>query len=191
MRNDASTDRQLTDLEHGDATPAKPDARRLIIATFALLIASTTSLLIPKFGGKIIDIVSGDIKTPEQKAEAYDAVKYTIVEIFLIIIEIAFFDITQTGELLSRLSQDTQIIKSAATTSLSEALRSLATAFIGLSFMFVTSWKLTLFVLAVVPAFSVAVHKFGLFLTELSSKTQAAAAEASSIAEESFGAYAQ
>ncbi|XP_030939639.1 ABC transporter B family member 25-like [Quercus lobata] len=219
-RNDASTDRQLTDLEHGDAIPAanvgfcrvislaKPDAGRLISATFALLIASTTSLLITKFGGKIIDIVSGDIKTPEQKAEAYDAVKNTIVEIFLFIIvgervvaqlrkslfshlvhqEIAFFDITRTGELLSRLSEDTQIIKSAATTSLSEALRSLATAFFGLSFMFATSWKLTLFVLAVVPALSVGVHKFGLFLTELSSKTQAAAAEASSIAEESFGA---
>ena len=43
-------------------------------------------LLQPKFGGKIIDIVSGDIKTPEQKAEAYDAVKNTIVEIFLFII---------------------------------------------------------------------------------------------------------
>ncbi|KAM4114773.1 hypothetical protein ACJW30_04G094600 [Castanea mollissima] len=245
-RNAASTDRQLTDLEHGDAIPAanvgfcraKPDAGRLIISTFALLIASTTSLLIPKFGWKIIDIVSGDIKTPEQKAEAYDANSYGCIMIcryyaftvgkFQYIInklalesqkaisaalqtwffssaservvaqlrknlfshlvhqEIAFFDITQTGELLSRLSEDTQIIKSAATTSLFEALRSLATAFIGLSFMFATSWKLTLFVLAVVPALSVAVRKFG--LTELSSKTQAAAPEASSIAEESFGA---
>ncbi|KAM3703415.1 hypothetical protein ACJW31_04G094400 [Castanea mollissima] len=245
-RNAASTDRQLTDLEHGDAIPAanvgfcraKPDAGRLIISTFALLIASTTSLLIPKFGWKIIDIVSGDIKTPEQKAEAYDANSYGCIMIcryyaftvgkFQYIInklalesqkaisaalqtwffssaservvaqlrknlfshlvhqEIAFFDITQTGELLSRLSEDTQIIKSAATTSLFEALRSLATAFIGLRFLFATSWKLTLFVLAVVPALSVAVRKFG--LTELSSKTQAAAPEASSIAEESFGA---
>ncbi|KAK4567981.1 hypothetical protein RGQ29_003657 [Quercus rubra] len=219
MRNDASTDRQLTDLEHGDAIPAanvgffrvisleKPDAGRLIIATYALLIASTTSLLIPKFGGKIIDIVSGDIKTLEQKAEAYDAVKNTIVEIFLIIIVGAISSALRTWffssaservvaqlrknllvTLFTRLSEDTQIIKSAATTSLSEALRSLAAAFIGLSFMFATSWKLTLFVLAVVPALSVAVCKFGLFLTVLSSKTQAAAAEASSIAEESFGA---
>jgi ABC-type multidrug transport system fused ATPase/permease subunit len=57
--------------------------------------------------------------------------------------EIAFFDVTRTGELLSRLSEDTQIIKNAATTNLSEALRNLSTAFIGLSFMFATSWKLT------------------------------------------------
>lgn len=37
--------------------------------------------------------------------------------------------------------------------------------------------------LAVVPAISVAVRQFGRFLRELSSKTQAAAAAASSIAE--------
>ncbi|KAG0464610.1 hypothetical protein HPP92_018774 [Vanilla planifolia] len=102
--------------------------------------------------------------------------------------EIAFFDVTRTGELLSRLSEDTQIIKNAATTNLSEALRNLSTAFIGLGFMFTTSWRLTLLSLAVVPVISVAVRKFGRFLRELSHKTQAAAAVAASIAEETFGA---
>jgi len=43
-------------------------------------------LLQPKFGGKIIDIVSGDITTPEQKAKALSAVKSTILEIFLVVI---------------------------------------------------------------------------------------------------------
>ncbi|XP_058070488.1 ABC transporter B family member 25 isoform X3 [Magnolia sinica] len=102
--------------------------------------------------------------------------------------EIAFFDVTRTGELLSRLSEDTQIIKNAATTNLSEALRNLTTAIIGLGFMFTTSWKLTLLALVVVPPISVGVRKFGRFLRELSHKTQAAAAVAASIAEESFGA---
>ncbi|KAL9269952.1 ABC transporter B family member 25-like protein [Drosera capensis] len=225
----------LTDLEHGDAVPAanvgisrilslaRPEAGKLVIATIALLIASTSSILIPKFGGKIIDIVSRDIGTPDQQAEALDEVKNTILEIFLIVVagsvctalrawlfssasetvvarlrkslfshlvnqEIAFFDVTRTGELLSRLSEDTQVIKSAATTNLSEALRNLSTAFIGLAFMFATSWKLTLLALAVVPAISIAVRKFGRFVRELSHKTQAAAAAAASIAEESFGA---
>ncbi|KAK6795365.1 hypothetical protein RDI58_008818 [Solanum bulbocastanum] len=233
-RNDAG-DGQLGDLEHGDSVPApnvgfgrvislaKPEAGSLVLATIALLFAATSSILIPKFGGKIIDIVSGDIQTPEQKSEALNAVKNTILEIFLIVIvgsvctalrawlfssaservvarlrknllshlvhqEIAFFDVTRTGELLSRLSEDTQIIKNAATTNLSEALRNLATAFIGLGFMFQTSWKLTLLSLAVVPVISVAVRRFGRYMRELSHKTQAAAAIASSIAEETFGA---
>ncbi|GAU36046.1 hypothetical protein TSUD_208160 [Trifolium subterraneum] len=243
-RQDDSTADQVTDLELGDAVPAahvgffrvfslvsslatgldaKPEAGKLFIATIALLIAATSSTLVQKFGGKIIDIVSGDIRTPEDKDAALDAVKSTILEILIIVVlgsicsalrawlfysaservvarlrkdlfshlvnqEIAFFDVTRTGELLSRLSEDTQIIKNAATTNLSEALRNLSTAFIGLSFMFATSWKLTLLALVVVPVISVAVRKFGRFLRELSHKTQAAAALSSSIAEESFGA---
>ncbi|KAK7819016.1 abc transporter b family member 27, partial [Quercus suber] len=97
--------------------------------------------------------------------------------------EIAFFDVTRTGELLSRLSEDTQIIKNAATTNLSEALRNLTTAFIGIGFMFSSSWKLTLLALALVPIISVAVRKFGRYLRELSHSTQAAAAVSASIAE--------
>ncbi|KAF3444881.1 hypothetical protein FNV43_RR14574 [Rhamnella rubrinervis] len=232
---DQPTDGPVTDLEHGDAVEAsnigfcriyslaKPDAGKLIIATVALLVASITSILIRKFGGTVIDIVSKEIKTPEQQSKALDAVKSTILEIALIVVvgsvctairawlfssaservvarlrknlyshlihqEIAFFDVTRTGELLSRLSEDTQIIKNAATTNLSEALRNLSTACIGIAFMFSTSWKLTLLALVVVPVISVAVKKFGRYLRELSHKTQAAAAVAASIAEESFGA---
>lgn len=232
---DLSADGQATDLEHGDAIEAanvgfsrvlslaKPDAGKLVVATIALLIASTSSILIPKYGGMIIDIVSTEIRTPEQQAEALEAIKDTILDIVLIVVigslctalrawlfasaservvarlrkdlfshlinqEIAFFDVTRTGELLSRLSEDTQIIKNAATTNLSEALRNLTTAFIGIGFMFSSSWKLTLLALAVVPIISVAVRKFGRYLRELSHSTQAAAAVSASIAEESFGA---
>ncbi|XP_070048178.1 ABC transporter B family member 27 isoform X1 [Nicotiana tomentosiformis] len=223
-----------TDLEHGEAEAAnvgfcrvfllaKPDAGKLIFATIALLIASTTNLLIPKFGGMVIDIVSRDIQTPQQQAEALEAVKNTILAIILIVVtgslstalrswlfssvservvarlrknlfshliqqEIAFFDVTRTGELLSRLSEDTQIIKNAATTNLSEALRNLTTALIGIGFMFSSSWKLTLLSLVVVPIISIGVRKFGRYMKELSHETQAAAAVAASIAEESFGA---
>jgi len=43
-------------------------------------------LLQQKFGGQIIDIVSRDIRTPEEKDEALDAVKSTILQIFLIVV---------------------------------------------------------------------------------------------------------
>ncbi|GLT43015.1 hypothetical protein SLA2020_169920 [Shorea laevis] len=223
------------DLEHGDGVEAanigffrvfslaKPDAGKLVVGTIALLIASTSSIMIPKYGGMIIDIVSREIRTPEEQSKALQAIRDTVTYIFMIVIvgslctalrgwlfasaservvarlrkslfshlinqEIAFFDVTRTGELLSRLSEDTQIIKNAATTNLSEALRNITTAFIGIGFMFSSSWKLTLLALAVVPVISVAVRKFGRYLKELSHKTQAAAAVAASIAEESFGA---
>jgi ABC-type multidrug transport system fused ATPase/permease subunit len=179
----------LNDLEHGVVEAAnvgfgrvfalaKPDAGKLVIGTIALLIGSTTNLLVPKFGGMIIDIVSRDVKTPEQQTESLIAVRNAVVIILLIVVigsictalrawlfnsaservvarlrkdlfrhlmhqEIAFYDVTKTGELLSRLSEDTQIIKNAATTNLSEALRNVTTALIGVGFMFTSSWKLT------------------------------------------------
>ncbi|KAH6797266.1 transporter associated with antigen processing protein 2, partial [Perilla frutescens var. hirtella] len=223
------------DLENGDGMAAanvgfgrvlslaKPEAASLILGTLALLIASTSTVFVPKFGGKIVDIVSGDVGTPEQRSEALSALYGTIIEILVIVVigsiatvfrswlfasagerivarlrrnlfghlihqEIAFFDVTKTGELLSRLSEDTQIIKSGATTNLSMALSSFSTAFIGLGFMFWTSWNLTLLALVVVPVISVAVHQFGVYLREFSHQTQAAAAASSSIAEETFGA---
>ncbi|GFY82927.1 transporter associated with antigen processing protein 2 [Actinidia rufa] len=206
---EGSADGPVSDLEHGDAVQAKPDAGKLIVGTIALLIASTTNILIPKYGGMIIDIVSRDTKTPEQQDEAWDAVKNTVLAILLIVVlgervvarlrkdlfshliqqEIAFFDVTRTGELLSRLSEDTQIIKNAATTNLSEALRNVTTAIIGVAFMFSSSWKLTLLALVIVPVISVAVRKFGRYLRELSHSTQAAAAVAASIAERVVGLF--
>ncbi|EER93433.1 hypothetical protein BDA96_01G089700 [Sorghum bicolor] len=235
LLGDGETSRGLTDLEEGSNVQpanvgfcrviklAKHDAGKLVLATMALLVASLSNLLVPKYGGKIIDIVSRDVRRPEDKAQALEDVKGTILYIVTIVLvgsvctalrawlfnsaservvarlrkdlfshlinqEIAFFDVTRTGELLSRLSEDTQIIKNAATTNLSEALRNLTTTAIGLGFMFSTSWKLTLLALVIVPVISVAVRKFGRFLRELSHQTQAAAAVASSIAEESFGA---
>lgn len=97
-KEDESTDGHATDLEHGDAVEAanvgfcrvlalaKPDAGKLVVATIALLIASTSSILIPKYGGMIIDIVSTDIRTPEQQSQALDAIKDTILAIVLIVV---------------------------------------------------------------------------------------------------------
>ena len=47
---------------------------------------SLLHLLQPKFGGKIIDIVSGDIETPEKKERALSDVKNTILQIFAIVV---------------------------------------------------------------------------------------------------------
>lgn len=57
--------------------------------------------------------------------------------------EVGFFDVTRTGELLSRLSEDTSVLQNAATVNLSEAMRSLATSLLGLSYMLATSLRLT------------------------------------------------
>jgi hypothetical protein len=40
----------------------------------------------PKYGGMIIDIVSREIRTPEQQSKALDAIRDTILDIVLIVV---------------------------------------------------------------------------------------------------------
>ncbi|PON50165.1 ABC transporter type 1, transmembrane domain containing protein [Parasponia andersonii] len=102
---------------------AKPDAGKLIIATIALLIASTLSILIVR-----ITSISTALRAWLFSSASERVVARLRKNLFshLINQEIAFYDIARTGELLSRLSEETQIIKNAATTNLSEALRNLS-----------------------------------------------------------------
>ncbi|KAL6582410.1 hypothetical protein OROMI_006424 [Orobanche minor] len=74
-----------------------PDAGKLVIANIALLVASTSSLLIPKVGGMIIDIVSRNITTPKEQAQALEDVKNAILAIISIVAigETALFDVTR------------------------------------------------------------------------------------------------
>ncbi|KAI4346696.1 hypothetical protein L6164_007569 [Bauhinia variegata] len=176
---------------------AKPEAGKLTIGIISLLLTSMSNILIPKYRGEIIDIVSRDMRSLSTAlrewlfTSASERVAARLrKELFIHLIhqDIAFFDVTGTGELQSRLSEDTQIIKNAASTNLCDILGNLSTASIGVGFMFSSSQKLTLLALAVVPIVSIAVKKVGRFLRDLSLRTQAAAALAASVAEESFGA---
>ena len=60
-----------------------------------------------------------------------------------LITELGFFDRVRTGELMNRLSEDTRLMKSAGTVSISVALRSIVVAVFGLILMFQTSPLLT------------------------------------------------
>ena len=60
----------------------------------------------------------------------------------------AFFEVTRTGEVLSRLTADTTLIQTVVGSSASVALRNLVMFIGGLILMFVTSPKLTLLVIA-------------------------------------------
>jgi ATP-binding cassette subfamily B (MDR/TAP) protein 10 len=102
--------------------------------------------------------------------------------------EVGFFDSITSGSLISRLTADTALLKNVATQNLSMALRGFATAFIGLAFMFSTSYRLTLVVCAAFPPLIVVAFAQGRRLRVLSKETQTALAEATAVAEDSLGA---
>nr|CAB3498164.1 unnamed protein product [Digitaria exilis] len=97
LLGNGETSRGLSDLEEGSNVQpanvgfcrviklAKHDAGKLVLATIALLVASLSNILVPKYGGKIIDIVSRDVRRPEDKAQALEDVKGTILYIVIIV----------------------------------------------------------------------------------------------------------
>lgn len=63
----------------------------------------------------------------------------------------SFFEVTRTGEVLSRLTADTSVVQSVISASLSQALRNILLLLGGLVLLFITNPKLTLLILVVVP----------------------------------------
>jgi ATP-binding cassette subfamily B protein len=100
----------------------------------------------------------------------------------------SFFDRSQSGELVSRLTADTTQIKSAVGASVSIALRNLV-LFVGAAIMMVvTSPRLSLFVLAAIPLIVLPLVGFGRSVRRRSRAAQDTLAEASAYAAELTGA---
>ena len=99
-----------------------------------------------------------------------------------------FFAETRTGEVLSRLTTDTTLIQTVVGSSISVAVRTVATTVGALILMIVVSWKLALMVLAVGPVILGPIMLFGRRVQRLSRFSQDSLANASARASESLRA---
>jgi ATP-binding cassette subfamily B protein len=84
----------------------------------------------------------------------------------------AFFLATKTGEVLSRLTTDIQIVENLLTTSISVSLRNLLTLIGGLAFMVVVSPKMTGLILITFPFVIAPLFLFGRRVRKLTASTQ-------------------
>jgi len=101
--------------------------------------------------------------------------------------DISFFDREKVGDLLSRLSSDTQVLQRAVTVNLSVAARYLFQVVGGVILMMLISPALSLSILAVVPLMIVAGAVWGKKLRLISKNMLEKTGEASTAAEESLG----
>ncbi|MCP5366664.1 MAG: ATP-binding cassette domain-containing protein [Hyphomicrobiales bacterium] len=99
-----------------------------------------------------------------------------------------FFEVTKTGEILSRLTTDTTLLQSVVGSSASMALRNLLNLLGGTVMMLVTNPKLTGLALLVVPVVVVPILVFGRRVRKLSRASQDRVADVGAFAEESFNA---
>src|SRR5665213_489599 len=100
----------------------------------------------------------------------------------------AYFEMTKTGEVLSRLTTDTTLLQTVIGSSVSLALRNLLILLGGLVMLAVTSVKLTAIVLAVVPVVVVPILTFGRRVRVLSRSSQDRIADIGAYAEEMINA---
>ena len=99
-----------------------------------------------------------------------------------------FYEVTHSGEVMSRLTADTTQIKAAVGTTISQSLRN-AVLFVGaLVMMLVTSPHLAVIVLAVIPLIVLPLVGFGRMVRRLSRDAQDTLADASAYAQENLGA---
>ena len=185
---------------------------RLAVATVFLLLAGVTGLAYPKVIGILIDAaVEGGIATINRAAVAMAiifavqataaALRYYLFtiagerivtrlreQVYRSVVdqEIGFFDARKTGELTSRLTADATVVQSAVSINLSMGLRNLLMVIGGLGLLLVSSWRLTAFMLALVPPVALGAVVVGRRLSKLSKQSQDALARANEAAEESI-----
>ncbi|HKD21731.1 MAG TPA: ABC transporter transmembrane domain-containing protein, partial [Rhizomicrobium sp.] len=193
----------------------EPYRWQIAAALFALICSSTATLILPALARNIIDY--GFISTALSHLGEYfiplliavaawagaTAIRFYFVTwlgerviadirkaVFDHVIGLtpAFFEVTRTGEVLSRLTADTTLIQTVVGSSASVAMRNLVMFVGGLVLMFVTNVKLTALVLAAVLLVMVPLMLFGRWVRTLSRRSQDRIADTSARASETLNA---
>ena len=106
----------------------------------------------------------------------------------LLTLDQAFYESTRTGELVSRLAADTELVQTVVGSTLSIALRSVITLIGGAAAMVWTSPRLAGFTVLVIPAVVLPIVVFGRRVSKLSRESQDRIADSAAIASETLNA---
>ncbi len=193
---------------------AKPEKNLLLVAGFALLVGSSLQLVGPQGIRILLDAVTqgGGRLVIDRTVLGLLAIfavagGFTFLRAYLFTLagerivlrlrrdlfgkiisqEIGFFDAQRTGELMSRISSDTQLLQASVTVNVSMALRFMLQAIGSIAILFWTSPRLSFFMIAIVPPVALGAVLFARAVRRLSKKTQDALAASSAVAEEAIG----
>jgi ABC transporter fused permease/ATP-binding protein len=193
----------------------KPYSRQFTLGLICLLFSSTILLAFPALTGKLVDAASGnadwvinDINTIALALLGVLLVQsifsFLRVVLFsrvsensiadlrhalyskLLALPMGFYDKRRTGELFSRITSDVSQLQDTFSTTLAEFLRQILTLIVGVAIIFVTTPKLSLFMMATFPFLVILAFVFGRFIRRLSKKTQDELASANVVVEETL-----
>jgi ATP-binding cassette subfamily B protein len=194
----------------------RPYRARILLAGLALIVAATATLVLPQFARGLIDSKGLTAEEATALSNFYwgfvaaaavlglaSAVRFYAVTwlgervvadirkaVFDNVLGLSpqFFEVTRTGEVLSRLTADTTLIQTVVGSSASLAARNLVTLTGGLIMMFVTSAKLALLVVGAVVVVMLPMLLFGRWVRKLSRASQDSIADTSARGTETLNA---
>lgn len=196
----------------------RPYKRQFVLAGIALLVAAASTLAIPYAFRQMIDLGFGAAGTQSSAhvnmyfialfavacvlalataarfymvswlGERVTADIRSAVYGHVVLQSPQFFETTQTGEVLSRLTTDTTLIQTVVGTSISMALRNVLLSIGGLAMLFVTSVKLSSIIVVMLAAVVLPIVLFGRRVRKLSRESQDRIADASALAGEILNA---
>lgn len=194
----------------------RPYRGRITVAILALLASSAATLVLPQFARGLIDARGLTAEEAHSLAGFYfafvvaaavlglaSAIRFYAVTwlgervvadirkaVFDNVLGLSpqFFEVTRTGEVLSRMTADTTLIQTVVGSSASLALRNMVTLTGGLTLMFVTSFKLALLVVGAVLLVMVPMLLFGRWVRKLSRASQDSIADTAARGTETLNA---
>ncbi len=190
----------------------KPYRIEFSFGLFFLLLSTAASLIFPALMGNLVDSASDKLVNNINQIAIALLVLFALQAIFsyfrivlfvnvtektlavirqetyahLIKLPMNFFSKRRVGELNSRIASDISLLQETFTTDLAEFLRQVLIIVGGIIFLSLTSVKLTLFMLAIIPAMMLAAVFFGKYIKQFSKQVQEKVAQSNTIIEETL-----
>ena len=191
----------------------KPYSVEYAIGMFFLLGSSVASLAFPKLLGELVDSGNkGNLSYDLNRIALLLVVTLFIQAVFsyfrvvlfvnvtektlaflrqntynhLIKLPLRFFEKHRVGELNSRISSDISLLQETLTSTLAEFIRQIIIIIGGITLLALTSWKLTVFMLAILPGMMLLAVFFGKFIRRFSKQVQGEVAKSNTIVEETL-----
>jgi ABC transporter fused permease/ATP-binding protein len=190
----------------------KPYKYKFIIGMLFLFLTSATALVFPMLMGKLVDAANEELIQNIDKIGITLLALFTAQAIFsyfrvalfvdvtentlaalrnttyqrLISLPMTFFVNRRVGELNSRLASDISLLQDTLTTTIAEFLRQFILIIGGIAFLSLTSVKLTLIMLSVVPLLAIIAVIFGRYIRKVSRSVQDKIADSNTIVEETL-----
>lgn len=189
-----------------------PYKKIFLLGFLFLVLATATSLVFPRAVGEVVEVIQGGSRFTLNQIIGFLfgilvlQATFSFFRIYLftrvsekamadvrkdlyskiICLPITFFESNRVGDLTSRVTSDVSYLDHVLSFTLAEFFRQTATLIIGTAFLFYTSWKLTLFMLATFPFLVIAAVFFGRYIRRLSKNAQTELAKANVVVEETF-----